>query len=138
MFRNVYFMGTMSAAQHAELKDLNSTVRHFMRCRMHLNGQRYTEAKAESVKAKARIVELKAELMFTSDSHLVELRTVKGDVCYDIVELPPFLRRECMLPMLIAFIISTVDDRHNGGADFKIDYDPWAFHDIHLKGVNSI
>lgn len=133
MFRNVYFMSTVPQEAWDEMKALRLAVHRYMRGRMYLNGTRLTEAKAESVAARERLKEIRAQYMITSESSFVELRTVKGEVCYDVIELPAFLHRECMLPMLIQFIIGTVDDRHNGAAEFKHDFSPWSFHDIIIK-----
>lgn len=137
MFRSVKFVNTLSQEQNEEIGNLRIACNRFRQRRMH--GYSTTEAdRAEFAAAKEKLTALNETWGITPSSIYVIMKNVNDEYLYDIVEAPPFLHQECMLPHLIEFLVSTLDDRHNTLRDFKEDFKTWEFWNIKMppnKGI---
>lgn len=136
MFRSVKFICTLSQTQMEELNTLSNECTRFSHRRIH--GYSITAADRTAFTAnKEKLVALNDAYGITPVAIRVVMKNVNDAYLYDIVEAPPFLHQECMLPQLIGFIISTIDDRHNAASAFNAER-PWEFWSIKMpsnKGV---
>lgn len=136
MFRSVKFINTLSHTQMAELNDLRTACGRYRQRSLH--GYRITdEDRAEFAENKPKLEALNESYGITSVSIYVTMKNVNDECLYDIVEAPPFLHQECMLPQLIGFIIGVLDDRHNAPSAFNAER-PWEFWNIKMPNNKGI
>ena len=136
MFRSVKFINTLTQEQWAELTALRSACGRFYHRRMH--GYNLTnEDRANYEVDKPKLAALNESIGINGVTIYVTLKSVNDDYLYDIVEAPPFLHKDCMLPMLIEFIIGTIDDRHNAPSAFN-ESRPWEFWNIKMPANKGI
>jgi hypothetical protein len=136
MFRSVKFINTLTQEQWAELGELRRACGRFNQRRMHGYGLT-NEDREKFAEDKPKLAAMNDSFGITGVSIYVTMKNVNDERLYDIVEAPPFLHKDCMLPALIEFIISTIDDRHNAPSAFNAER-PWEFWNIQMpanKGV---
>lgn len=136
MFRSVKFINTMSQEKWEELKTLRTSCSRYVQRRTH--GYNVTHDQREQyAEDKAKLAAFNESMGITAVSIYVIMKNVNDECLYDIVEAPPFLHQECMLPSLIGFIISVLDDRHNAPSAFNAER-PWEFWNINMPSNKGI
>lgn len=136
MFRSVKFINTMSQEKWEEQRALRTACGRFNHRRIH--GYNCTQEDREKyTENKAKLAAFYEAFGITAVSIYVIMKNVNDEYLYDIVEAPPFLHQECMLPSLIGFIISVLDDRHNAPSAFNAER-PWEFWNINMPSNKGI
>lgn len=136
MFRDVKFHNTLTHAQMEERSKLVHAVSKHSRSLA--VGYRFrNDEHVTHGENKAKLENMNAALGITSVMIIVTLKNVNGEHIYDVVEAPPFLHKECMMPLLIGHIVSVINDRHNSPSAFNEER-PWSFWNIKMprnKGI---